>query len=150
MAGTKIMQFSHETIVAMLAAVLGFLGGLIPSISLALKNRAEAQVTAKKTDLDALRIIIDEMREDREQVKKDRDDERTRYEKRLSLLEAGSTEKDCVIADLQKKVDVLNDEKICLEEDMSTLAEYIDNLIGIMNRHDIPAPERPKLKCNHD
>lgn len=143
------MLFSHETIVAMLAALLGFMGGLIPSVSLALKNRAEAQITAKKSDLDALRTIIDEMREDREHVKKDRKDEQERYEKRLVLLESGSVEKDRIIDDLQAKVSMLTEEKACLEEDISTLAGYVDELTEIMNRHNIPAPERPKLKCNH-
>lgn len=144
------MQFSHETIVAMLAALLGFMGGLIPSISSALKNRSDAHISAKKTDLDALRIIIDEMQEDRERVKKDRKDEQERYEKRLILLENGSVEKDRVIDALQETVQELSNDKSCLEEDVSTLATYIDNLTDIMKAHDIPVPARPKLKCNHD
>lgn len=133
---------TETAIVAIVSALFGFLGGLVPSVSSALKSRADAKLGAKQVDLDHLRIIIDELQEEIERRKKDQEAERAALEARIVVLETDCTTKDQRIGELEAKLTHLLEERNGLEKKVAALTTYIDLLTKIMQQHNIPVPER--------
>lgn len=126
-----------------IGAIVGLASGLAPHIVVAIRNRGEQQIAAKKADLDNLTLIIDELREEIERQKK----ERAGQEARIKSLEDDCDEKNRIIGQLETQVAGLIREREELENRIASMAEYIETLIAIMRSHNIPVPERKR--SNH-
>jgi chromosome segregation ATPase len=134
-----------------IGALVGLASGLAPHIVVAIRNRGEQQIAAKKADLDNLTLIIDELREEIERQKKERAGQAkvaAEQEARIKSLENDCDEKNRVIGQLETQVAGLIREREELENRIASMAEYIETLIAIMRSHNIPVPERKRPANN--
>jgi chromosome segregation ATPase len=133
-----------------IGALVGLVSGLAPHVIAAYKARKDHELAAKKSDLDSLTLIIDELREEIERQKKERAGQAkvaAEQEARIKSLEDDCDEKNRIIGQLETQVAGLIREREELETRVSSMAEYIETLIAIMRSHNIPVPERKR--SNH-
>jgi chromosome segregation ATPase len=128
-----------------IGALVGLVSGLAPHVIAAYKARKDHELAAKKSDLDTLTLIIDELREEIERQKKERAGQArvaAEQEARIKSLEDDCDEKNRLIGQLETQVAGLIREREELESRIASMAEYIELLIATMREYNIPVPDR--------